>query len=124
MKPLKLSLPRRPAETFRFLSFIWDVDAAKALVADREPNGTVPVANMLQLVGVIRIDELHLATGDVDLSQPLIAVPLPSGGHLVIDGWHRATKAERAGIERLPAHVLSAAEERQIRLRGSGPGED
>lgn len=106
-------------ETFELLGFAWDVDAAWKLVAGRKPNGWLALDPLFAWAGdLIRIDAAHAASGVVDATLPALVVPLAIGGNLPIDGWHRMHKAAAAGAIHYPAHMLSAAEERAVRLRG------
>lgn len=106
-------------ETFEFMSFAWDVDAAWRLAAGREPNGQVPLEPLFErMADVIRIDHQHALSDAVDPRLPVIVVPLPIGGHLVIDGWHRMAKALWAGATHHRAHILSAEEELAVRIHG------
>ena len=50
------------------------------------------------------LDEAHAMTKD--LSKPLLFVPF-GGSHQLIDGWHRLFKAATAGVDVLPALVLT-----------------
>jgi hypothetical protein len=105
-------------QIFVLLGWAWDV-AAAARVAARYPVARANVSQLGALGAIIRIDPDHAAT--VDLSRPLLAVPIPSPDTpIVIDGWHRIHKARQTGITELPVIVLSAEDERACRLMGGG----
>jgi hypothetical protein len=103
-------------ETFQMLAWKWNVTAAKQHTADREPEGSLDPANWAGMLFLIRIDHEYAAT--VDLAEPLIAVPIPDAGWLIIDGWHRIHKALTAGVEKLPVIVLTPEEELACRIHG------
>lgn len=114
-----MSIPdTKPPLIFEWGAWRWDIAAALALIAaaPREAK-TITVAPWLQFMGVMRVNTDHAA--QVDLSIPLLLAPF-LGAYMVIDGWHRLWRAEREGVERLPAYLLTAAEEKKIRLRTGG----
>ncbi|MGI8335240.1 hypothetical protein ACRYCC_35270 [Actinomadura scrupuli] len=106
-------------EMFALLGWAWDIDTATRL-AKAYPVGTAEVRPLAGLLSLIRIAPEHAAT--VDLTRPLLVVPLPNipapGNRLVIDGWHRIHRALSEGVDRLPAILLDASDERACRLRG------
>ena len=106
-------------EMFALLGWAWDIDTA-ARLAKRHPVQPAEVRPLARLMGLVRIDTDHAATAD--LSRPLLVVPLPNvpapGYRLVIDGWHRIHRALTDGIDRLPAVLLDASDERACRLHG------
>ncbi|WP_433435365.1 hypothetical protein [Nonomuraea sp. CA-141351] len=108
-------------EMFQLMAWRWNVSHAKKLTADRTPGGRVEVAAWAGLLQLIHIDDEHAQ--QVDLSEPLIVVPVPNGGLLVIDGWHRIRKALTSGVKHLLAHVLSVEEELACRVHGGEKGE-
>ncbi|MDF5758792.1 hypothetical protein [Spongiactinospora sp. TRM90649] len=108
-------------EVFQLLAWRWNVTAAKGYAAGRAPNGALAAASWAGLLSLIAIDRDHAAT--VDVSEPVIAVPVPDdGGPLVIDGWHRIHQALATGTERLPVILLTAEEERACRIHGGEKG--
>lgn len=108
-------MKRKAKEIFRFLAWGWSVEAAQALVKDgREPD-SIDVAKAADLVGAINRCE---PTVEVDLSVPLIAIRTAAAGVLPIDGYNRMAKALAEGVVSLPCHILSSAEEREIRMMG------
>jgi hypothetical protein len=108
---------RARGESFRFLAFAWDVYRAAAILrrAPRTPT-SVKVADAAQLRALIRIVD-DPDGRPIDLSWPLIAVQLGSIGTLIIDGYHRIDRAIAEGVQTLPMHVLTPAEERACRIR-------
>lgn len=105
-------------QVFVLLGWAWDV-ARAARAAVRRPVTRANVSQIGALGPLIRIDPDYART--VDLSRPLLAVPLPDvGTPIVIDGWHRIHKAQQTGITELPLIILSADDERACRLMGGG----
>ncbi|MBO2465978.1 hypothetical protein [Actinomadura violacea] len=105
-------------QVFVLLGWAWDV-AAAARAAARYPVTGANVAEISGLGAIIRIDAEHAAT--VDLSRPLLAVPIPHPDRpIVIDGWHRIHKARQTGVTELPIIILDEADERACRLMGGG----
>lgn len=100
-------------ETFTMLADRWDIDKARAVLdqSPREPI-QVPIASALQIIGLIRIDEVHAQT--VDLSAPIIVALTPDGLPLPIDGWHRIWRASVEGYMTLPAYVLTLKESERV----------
>ncbi|WP_061294079.1 hypothetical protein [Herbidospora cretacea] len=109
-------------EGFQMLSWRWNVSKAKQITAGRRPAAIITVSEWMGMLRMVEIDQEH-AVG-VDLTDPLLAIPVPSGGVLIIDGWHRLYKAADTGTETLRAHLLSEEEERTCRTHGgeTGPG--
>ncbi|MEV0307841.1 hypothetical protein [Nonomuraea fuscirosea] len=111
-------------EIFSMLAYQWDITAALALVEGREPNATIGVEDAAKWLPVIVINQAHAAT--VDLNKPVLVVAIqdpkkpeePFAGYLTIDGWHRIHRATQEDVATLPAHLLTAEEEKQIRLSG------
>ena len=108
-------------DIFTFGAYRWNITAAEQLLAGRPVEHYAPVKKAAALLFMVYIDEAHAAT--VDLAKPLIIAPVNNVGHIVIDGWHRIYKAHNEGIETLPAHVLTAEEEHQIRSYGGDKGQ-
>ncbi|GAA4731812.1 hypothetical protein [Phytohabitans rumicis] len=107
-------------ETFTFARWVWDITAARAIVAGR-PHQLIAVGPLHSYlaIGLIRVDADHAMS--TDLTQPLILAPLPgAGGNLPIDGWHRIYHALRKQVEYLPAVALTDAEGDQIRTQIPG----
>ncbi len=108
-------------EAFQLLAWKWNVTAAKRYAAGRAAGGHIAPANWSGLLSVIAVDEVHARS--VDLTEPLIAVPAPSGdGLLIIDGRHRVHRALANGVERLPVVLLTAEEELRCRIHGGEKG--
>ncbi|MBN6056676.1 hypothetical protein JYK22_32410, partial [Nonomuraea sp. RK-328] len=103
-------------ELFQLMAWRWSVTTAKEFVEGRTPNATLAVADWVGMLRLLVVDEDHAEC--VDLADPLIAVSMPTGGLLIIDGWHRVHKALASGRSTLPAHVLTVEEERACRIRG------
>jgi hypothetical protein len=110
----------RPAQTFAFLGFVWDVDAALRLAAGRHPTLQLPVAKLRPYLGAMEINEAYALSSATDLARPLLAVRIGGlEGVFVIDGWHRLFKASARRIATLPTVVLNETEERLIRIAGT-----
>ncbi|TYB40800.1 hypothetical protein [Actinomadura chibensis] len=106
-------------EMFVLLGWAWDIDTATRLAVRHRPQ-RVDIRPLAWARTVIQIDPDHAAT--VDLSRPLLTVPLPNADtRLVIDGWHRIHRAWTTGIHELPAIHLDAGDERACRIRGGDP---
>jgi hypothetical protein len=102
-------------EIFCFLASVWDVSAAKALVASREPNASF--APPAEFPCWAKVDEQRAMSDAIDLSVPIILVRIESST-LPIDGWHRIYKATQTKAGPLPAHLISdAAEVGALRIR-------
>ncbi len=99
----------------------WDISTAKKLAVGRVPNTRVEVAAWAGMAHLIDVDLDHVP--NVDLDEPLIAVPVPSGdGPMIIDGWHRIRKALKGGVPELAAITLSSDEELSSRIKGGAKG--
>ncbi|GAA4102295.1 hypothetical protein [Nonomuraea soli] len=109
-------------EWFQILAWRWDITTAKQFAQGRVPRGRLDPAAWKGMLGLIAINIEHAAR--VDLSEPLIAAPVPNGGLLIIDGWHRLHKALNTGVTELFAVVLTAEEERACRIFGGEPHHD
>ncbi|NBF00257.1 hypothetical protein FE391_43630 [Nonomuraea sp. KC401] len=113
-------VPRRAdssrVEIFQMLGWRWDITAAKQIAQGRVPEGRIVTEWWAGMLNLIVIDAEHAAR--VDLSRPLIVATVPTGGMLIIDGWHRLCKAVTIGVEELSAVVLTAEEERACRICG------
>lgn len=123
-----------PAQWFRFGGWIFDVDRAQALLAERPREAEpIPIMPWVRQYGLDLLDELDrvpiLGIGPdfereyamtTDLTRPLIVATLhlPGSGNrsLLIDGTHRLYRAYREDVMELPAHVLDVAESLEIRL--------
>ncbi|MFF4778991.1 hypothetical protein ACFY05_39825 [Microtetraspora fusca] len=103
-------------EAFHFLAWSWNVTTANTYAEGRPTTGRLDPRKWSGYLGAIRIDEAHV--GEVDLSVPLIAVPIPNAGPFVIDGWHRIARALREGVTDLRVVVLTAEEEYACRIYG------
>lgn len=105
-------------EMFVLLGWAWDIDTATRLAA-RHPVTEADVDRLAWARPVIQINPDHAAT--VDLSRPLLAVPIPNAQTpLVIDGYHRIHRALTIGVRTLPVIVLDEHDERACRIRGGG----
>ncbi|MET9244916.1 hypothetical protein [Nonomuraea sp. NPDC003709] len=108
-------------EFFQMLAWRWDVTAAKKLTQGRTPDGQIEPSEWAGMLRLVAINAEHAA--QVDLSEPLIVAPVPNGGLLIIDGWHRLRKALDTGVPELFAVVLTAEEELTCRMFGGEKGE-
>ena len=126
------------AEEFTYLFMRWNVAKAWTLVAAQAPDGTIvvddwaramfraPSAEAMLGKSVIYALSVHVDTtwcldNDVDLTRPILIVSVPlSDGEPVtipIDGYHRLWRAWHDGVETLPAIVLTAEQEQEVRIR-------
>ncbi|MFD8529473.1 hypothetical protein ACFV0L_18835 [Streptosporangium canum] len=105
----------RMREVFHFGPYAWNITAAERVVEGREPD-CITVERAAALLFLVYIDEAHAAT--VDLTKPLILAPFADTGNIPIDGWHRIWKAQREGVETLPACALTPEEEYRVRIHG------
>ncbi|MER6171295.1 hypothetical protein [Streptosporangium sp. NPDC001681] len=108
-----------PREEFYFLAYAWDITAAKERAAN-EPTGNLIVPEWRGVASMVDVDQGHAAT--VNLSEPLIVVPIDDAGHFPVDGWHRIYRALREGVPALKAVILTTDEERQIHIYGGDAG--
>ncbi|MCZ7423778.1 hypothetical protein O7605_31790 [Verrucosispora sp. WMMA2121] len=114
---------------------MFSIDAARALIA-ATPRDTQPldVATWATAYGLTRLDDPHQRVASLigptstaldrayamttDLKTPVIVAQLDISGHppapLLIDGTHRLYRAWREHLPRLPAHLLTAEETRQV----------
>ncbi|KKN32743.1 hypothetical protein LCGC14_0810870 [marine sediment metagenome] len=107
----------RAGQTFHFLGFVWNIDPALEMVKRRAPNVNLYVPHWVALLGMIETNKAWAT--NVDLSSPVILVPLPDGiGDLIIDGWHRVLKAHVEEKDYLRAHLLSYQEAREVCIEG------
>lgn len=125
-------------EGFTYVHLSWDVAKAWTLVADVEPGSHVTVAEWAPaLFGApspeamrdksriyvgVGVDTDWCLANDLDLTRPVLVVTrdLPNGGEavtLMIDGYHRLYRAWHDGVETLPAILLTADQEREVRIR-------
>lgn len=123
-----------PGQWFRFGLWVFDVDRAQAMLAERprEPQ-SFPVMPWARQYGLDLVDEPDrvpiLGVGPdfdreyamtTDLTQPLIVATmrLSDGAEtpLLIDGTHRLYRAYREAVPELPAYVLDVSESLTIRL--------
>ncbi|GAA4924082.1 hypothetical protein HD597_011233 [Nonomuraea thailandensis] len=107
---------RSRLEFFQILGWSWDITTAKKLAQGRTPERLIVTEWWAAMLNLVAIDAEHAAR--VDLSVPLIAATVPTGGILIIDGWHRLCKAVTIGLPELHAVVLTAEEERACRICG------
>lgn len=103
-------------ETFQILAWKWNITAAKRLTAGREPTGQLDPRAWAGMLYLIRIDHAHAAATDLD--EPLLALPIPDAGWLIVDGWHRIHKALTHAVDRLLVIVLTPEEELACRIFG------
>ena len=104
-------------EVFRLLVWTWDISEAHRLAASY-PVHQVDIGGLVGFAPLIRVNPAHLDA--VDLAVPILIVPVPELGNLVIDGWHRIHRALRDGVTVLPARVLSEVDEQHCRIRPAG----
>ncbi|GAB3864133.1 hypothetical protein GCM10029963_74010 [Micromonospora andamanensis] len=129
-----MTRPRQP-QWFHFGPWVFSIDAAQALIATT-PRDTQPldVTTWATAYGLTRLDDprqravsltgptstaldrAHAMT--TDLTTPVIVAQLDISGHppapLLVDGTHRLYRAWREHLPRLPAHLLTVEETRQV----------
>lgn len=124
-------------EGFTYLFKSWDVAKAWSLVAAQTPDGTIVVDEWARamfrapsaeaMLDKSRIYALSVYVNttwcldnDIDLTRPILiaSTPLSDGESLVIpiDGYHRLWRAWHDGVETLPAIVLTAEQEQEVRI--------
>ncbi|MEZ0076252.1 hypothetical protein [Planotetraspora sp. GP83] len=103
-------------EVFHFLAWSWNITAAKGYAHGRKPGGRLSPRAWGRYLAAIWIDEVRVS--EVDLTVPLIAVPIPDAGLFIIDGWHRIARALREEVAELPVIVLAEQEEYACRIYG------
>lgn len=104
-------------EFFQFLAFRWDVTRAQQ-IARTLPTRRIDPRPWFALLGVISVDEDHLA--HADLERPLILASIREfdGAVLIIDGWHRLARAQRDAVTDVPAVLLDQDQEFEVRVFG------
>ncbi|MEU9507804.1 hypothetical protein AB0D32_16185 [Micromonospora sp. NPDC048170] len=127
---------RRMPQWFHFGPWVFDIDAAQALIA-ATPRTTSPVdvTAWATAYGLVHLDNpnpwaVSLIGPDhnainrtyamtTDLTQPLIVahvdIPGAAPAPLLIDGTHRLYRAWREHLPQLPAHLLTVAETLQVK---------
>jgi hypothetical protein len=100
---------RRGDERFTMLTIGFNVTIAERIVADR-PALLVPLRNLSH--GFTSVDDDHVATVDPD--RPGIVAELPTVGHVLIDGNHRAYRCEQLGRDAFAVRVLTLDESRAV----------
>jgi hypothetical protein len=95
---------------FSFLTFTWNVTAARVLVEGRIANGTVTPSQVVGEAGkIIRMSPEEIAAADT--TTPLIYLDIPGLDQpMIIDGWANIFRAAELGITTYPVHRLSEAE--------------
>ena len=97
-------------ENFNFLGRTFDIDKAKAMVACGEvvDQGQVPIKNIWKWINVIDVDQDYALQMTKDhLLQPVILAKFENED-LLIDGYHRLTKAMSIRVATLPfASILA-----------------
>jgi hypothetical protein len=134
----------RQQQWFHFGPWVFSIDTAQALIAAApRDTRTLDVTAWATAYGLTRLDDpdhtsvnlIGPAPGGLDrlyamrtdLTKPVLIGRVRVGAlppaALLIDGVHRLYHAWRKGVPRLPAHVLTADETRQIqRDTLLGPG--
>jgi hypothetical protein len=106
-------------QEFHAFGQVWLVEEALRRVVDSE-------SRMLLIDDRLRDDARFLTSGELtsgaNVAEPILVIPLPPAvfgpnpGHQVMDGWHRIAKALDEGLEEVPAHFLTPADERSCRV--------
>jgi DNA-binding XRE family transcriptional regulator len=102
-------------EVFTWMDHQWNVTTALRRYGSRTPGVLdVQATAAILAAGVVHVDAGHVDS--VDLSKPLLVVPVPNGGgSLIIDGWHRVAKGLKTGKTVLPAIFLTEEESDLLR---------
>lgn len=98
----------------------WDIDKAKDIIRrkQREPK-MIRIGALGSLRSMIHVDKGYAATINLDIADPLIAVPVKTKDgvyYMIIDGWHRIERAVQLDVQEFPAYILTAKEARAIEL--------
>lgn len=124
--PMNRPEPKRAddsrVEVFQMLGWRWDITEAKKLTQGRAPEGRIVTEWWAAMIQLVAIDAEHACR--VDLSEPLIVATVPTGGMLIIDGWHRLCKALTIGVAELFAVILTEEEELACRIFGGEEDDD
>ncbi len=109
-------------EYFQFLLYRWDVTKAQQIAANL-PVHRFNAQPWFGWLGLIRVDDDHVRTADLD--QPLLVVKIRElgGSALIIDGWHRLARAKLDGVAELPVIVLDEDQEHEARIFGGDKGQ-
>jgi hypothetical protein len=109
-------------QTFCMWGYRFCIDRALALLGNRPPNNRLVIADCLEMLRGIAINEQHALSSDIDLTKPVIMVWFPAvGAGMVIDGWHRIWRAAMEGLTELPCHLLTLEETDHIRVDNLPP---
>lgn len=110
-------------EKFYFLAMVYNVDKAKARIANRvshTPDGLVDVLQAWEGSGwMIALEQDYTPVLPYDLSVPIIlCYPAIEGdGAFIIDGWHRIKLAYEQGVYKLPCYILDKEDSKAITRR-------
>jgi nitrogen fixation protein len=108
-------------EVFQFLTYRWDITKAWK-IANGLPVRRFNAQPWFGWLGLIQIDEDHLASADLERPVLVVKIRELGGAPLVVDGWHRLAKAQRDGVAELPVVVLDEDQEYQVRIWGGDKG--
>jgi nitrogen fixation protein len=108
-------------EVFQFLTYRWDITKAWK-IADGLPVRRFDARPWFGWLGLIQIDEDHLASADLERPILVVKVRELGGAALIVDGWHRLARAQREGVAELPVVVLDEDQEYQVRIWGGDKG--
>ena len=117
----KECLWRYREERFRFIASMFDVDAAKRILAKHgRESKRFDVSKLFEWVGTEKEQGLigvdwKVAEG-VDLDFPVILITMEPGPFL-IDGWHRVAKAMLTSTTTIDGFLLTAAESKKVRIQ-------
>lgn len=114
-------------ETFRFFTWLVDVQKAKQILAGKKKplSGEIQVSDVSPLVGApekivmgVRVDWDRVQNDKtIDLTVPVILAYTEHGNIFPIDGWHRIAKAVLQGVKTLPCLIVNKTDSKKIVIR-------
>ena len=116
---------RVATQGFQYHGQHWDVFRARQLVVGRQPEALVLDDRLREFITGVRVNA-NWAILVADVSKPLLVIPLPTelfgpdAGDMVLDGYHRITRAIFEARAEVPAHFLTTADELVSERRHAG----
>ena len=103
----------------------WDVTRGNAIAADGRPTLPFRLADYDITLEWIQqnyqeIDLEYART--TDMTRPFLVIPFGRDECLIVDGWHRLTRAVMESVEELPMYLLTREEARSIQWLELPPG--
>ena len=137
---IKREIRERPNQGMQFEqngnTYTWHVARALGIVAHHKIHGKLDVHTAYYehiLTGLRKVNMAYIGSGAINLRYPLILMPNTVGAwaykpnttipndppeKMLLDGAHRLYKAYHSDVDELPYYLLSAKEERSIRVSG------